>query len=247
MYRLTLMFFSLCILLPGTAKPASFGLDTSSSQILIVGPIVPGDYDRFANLLRHTSADVGAVDIISPGGNVQEALKIGRLIRMLSFSTNAPSTEAYAPEARQLVCSQARQLSPTTPCTCASACFLIWAGGVFRSGNDIYIHRIAFDKTFYGSLSPSEAHSKYTVALAEVRDYLKEMEIPDTIYEEMVRMPSYAVTPLEEANSLWTPPSFGEWLTARCGPPQARVDSTCELREGEKAAADGLRKFRTAQ
>ena len=42
--------------------------------------------------------------LAGPGGNVQEALKIGRLIRRLNLLTYAPATEDYAASARQMTC-----------------------------------------------------------------------------------------------------------------------------------------------
>jgi hypothetical protein len=228
---------------PSLTIAASFGLDASQSQVILVGQIVPGDFDRFANLLRRSTTNIDSVDVVSPGGNVQEALKIGRLIRSLSFQVNAPSSEAFAPEAHALMCGDAARLNSSVGCSCASACFLIWTAGVMRSGDEVYIHRIAFDKRFYGSLSPTAAHLKYEGGLQEVHTYLREMEIPDSIYESMVNMPSYGITKLEGADSMWTPPSFGEWLTARCGPP--RTNSMCELTEFRNAAATALAKFRS--
>jgi len=116
-----------------------------------------------------------------------------------------------------------------------------------RSGNDIHIHRIAFDKSFYGSLNPSQAHNKYQEGLDEVHTYLQEMDIPESIYEKMISMPSYTAVLLENAPTLWITPSFGEWLTARCGPPNTRPDSQCELNEWRKISEESMRKFRSSE
>lgn len=232
------------------ALAASIALASYGTQIMIVGQIVQGDYDRFVAALKRQSRYVPfAVNIVSLGGNVQEAIRIGRLIRALSLATNAPNRADYAPEARAMVCNEAAAIDASSPCTCVSACFLIWAGGVVRSGNDIHIHRIAFDKSFYGSLSPAQAQNKYQEGLNEVHAYLRDMEIPDSIYEKMVNMPSYATVPLEDADSnpLWTTPSFGEWMTARCGPPQGRADTRCESNVQYRVSQQAIMKFRNGE
>lgn len=245
----TIIVSALCCFHLKTAVAASVALDPDSpSQIMIVGKIVPGDYDRFVDILKRSSRPIYAVNIVSLGGITQEAIKIGRLIRSLSLATNAPNTADFAPQARQMMCSESTRIDSSAPCTCASACFLIWAGGVVRSGNDIHLHRIAFDKSFYGSLNPGDAHTKYQEGLNEVHKYLQEMEIPDNIYVKMVNMPSYDTVPLDDtANSLWTTPSFGEWLTARCGPPQGRPDSRCEMNEHYKVSTEAVTRFRNGE
>jgi hypothetical protein len=144
-----------------------------------------------------------------------------------------------------MLCSAAAKIDKSASCTCASACFLIWAGGVARSGNDIHIHRISFDKEYYGALSPNEAATKYQEALLLVSSYLDEMEIPKSIYEAMVSMPSYGAKQLPNTHNFTWPPSFSEWLTARCGPPTARRDSTCELQTQWAVSRDAIRKFRS--
>jgi hypothetical protein len=242
---LRLLWLSLVVTLcTSTAYGATIVIDRASNQLYIVGKIVPGDYESFKFSLRNGTEPVNAVNIVSPGGSVVEAIQIGRLIRRLSLPTNAPSLASFAPEARKFVCSTAARFDRTVSCTCVSACFLIWAAGVQRSGNDIHIHRISYDRDFYGTLSPSEASAKYQEALQIVRVYLREMEIPDSIFETMVSMPSYATVPLKEANSLTWPPSFGEWLTARCGPPTRARDSTCEFNQVGGATTSALKAFR---
>ncbi len=243
---LALILTPISLFLLNPASAANIQLD-SSLQLFIVGKIVPGDYDKFERALRESTEDINAVNIISPGGNIFEAFKIGRLIRRLGLATNAPNTLNFAPQARTWLCSRAAKIDKSTACTCASACFLIWAGGVERSGNDIHIHRISFDPEYYGKLTPIEAQEKYQMALRQVQAYLKEMEIPDSIFEEMVRMPSYSTTPLpNNINWAW-PPSFGEWLTAKCGHPSRRRDSMCEMEQRRKATKEALDRFRAVK
>lgn len=63
----------------------------------------------------------------------------------------------------------------------------------------------------------------------------------------MVNMPSFAVAPLPNGINMTWPPSFGEWLTARCGHPSKRRDSMCELQTQFTAARDAVRAFRAGE
>jgi hypothetical protein len=227
----------------GSAQAATIRVDPATDQLYIVGKIVPGDYDRFVQTLKTSTADINAVNVVSLGGSTVEAFKIGRLIRKFS-ATNAPSFANYAPEARGMICSAAAKIDRSAPCTCASACFFIWSAGVMRSGNDIHIHRMAYDADFYGSLPPVEAAQKYREAVDQARIYFREMETPDSIFEKMIRMPSFATEPLAEANSMAWPPSFAEWLTARCGSPMNRPNTMCEYEQQRNAAKTALQGFR---
>ena len=191
----------------------------SNGRVYVVGRIEKGDFDKFEQIYKRSDRDnLHMVDLRSPGGSVVEAIKIGRLIRKLYVMTNAPWSAAFGPGATK--CSQeASGLRKQLPCTCASACFLIWSGGVLRYGDELHIHQISFDKDFYGSLSPAEASVKYEAGLAKVRGYLKEMNIPDSVYEKMVGTASYQTYRLSrlEAAQLSSPPAYEEWLVARCG------------------------------
>jgi len=244
---LRLMIFSVGLaLLLGASEAATIRVDPSSEQLYIVGPIVPGDYNRFVAAVRSASGDVFSVDIVSLGGDVDEAIAIGRLIHKLGFATNAPSAADYAPEARAMMCNTAGRIA-RSPCSCVSACFLIWAGGVARSGNDIHIHRIRFTDTSFGALPPTEASTRYQQALEHVHQYLLEMEIPESVWEKMVRMPSWATEQVDNqslAYMTW-PPSYAEWLNARCGFPNANPNwGQCTLDQQRAAARNALQRFR---
>lgn len=185
------------------------------------------------------------MNIVSTGGNVHEAIQIGKLIRKLNLAANVPSTANVAPQARVQMCGIASRIA-RSPCTCASACFLIWAGGFSRSGNDIHIHRIAFDSDYFGSLPPSSASSEYRRGLEGVHRYLQDMEIPESIYERMVRMPSYATEQLDynTVSFMTWPPSIGEWIKARCGNINSANFGQCTLDQQTQAARTALTSFR---
>jgi hypothetical protein len=231
----TMTFFA------ATANAATIVYKSDAQKIYIVGKIVPGDFQRFISALKSSRGNVTSVDIISTGGSVQEATDIGHLIRKLSLGTNVPSQPRYAPQARAMMCSVAASIAPS-PCTCVSACLLIYAAGVARSGNDIHIHRIKFDDNYYGNLSPEQAQIQYRQAMQLYHNYLKEMEIPDSIFERLASMPSFATELLDwqTVNKLTWPPSFAEWLFARCGSPNAQE---CLINQQFDAARAAVRAY----
>src|SRR5260370_38307902 len=57
------------------------------------GQISKGDYDKVVMFIRANHPFVRHFNLVSPGGNVDEALKIGRLFRKYLIATVAPSNE----------------------------------------------------------------------------------------------------------------------------------------------------------
>ena len=83
-------------------------LDDGTEAILIMGDIVEGDEERFRELsIRFPHAIVG---LESDGGQLIPALEIGRLIRLRGYETAVLGEDI-----------------------CASACALIWMGGVRKT------------------------------------------------------------------------------------------------------------------
>jgi len=98
--------------------------------VVIEGSIAPGDFVEFASLVLATKG-ANVVWLASPGGNLSEALRIGRLIRQLALEVRAPIDRAHP-----LV-----YLQDADNNTCASACFFLYVAGVNRQGSVLGIHR----------------------------------------------------------------------------------------------------------
>ena len=109
--------------------------------VVIEGPIAPGDFAEFASLVMATEG-TNVVWLASPGGNLSEALRIGRLIRQLALETRAPIDRA-----RPLV-----HLEDAENNTCASACFFLYVAGVKRQGSVLGIHKPALPADEYFAL-----------------------------------------------------------------------------------------------
>ena len=101
-------------------KAMSFDLQ-ADGRLLATGTIMPGTAKAFADEIDKRGGYVKTVALHSPGGSLHDALTIGRLIRERKFSTEVADGRY-----------------------CASACPLIFAGGVERKAASkaaIGVHR----------------------------------------------------------------------------------------------------------
>ena len=127
-------------------------------QALIQGPIEPGDYRRFlAFMADHVGGDAPSVqdpdvlwtvELDSPGGDLSEAMRIGRFLRAALATTEVTYRYARRPDgvldyARggELVCLEGQgRLSgceaDLIEAECTGACLLIWLGGATRHANE---------------------------------------------------------------------------------------------------------------
>jgi hypothetical protein len=103
------------------SQPMAFEL-VGDGKLVAIGTIAPGTADAFAAEVEKRGGYVKTVVLHSPGGSVQDALRIGKLIRDKGFSTEVENGKY-----------------------CASACPLIFAGGVERRAGEkaaIGVHQV---------------------------------------------------------------------------------------------------------
>lgn len=130
--------------------------------ILISGNIKKGDFVAVQSLAKPNTRLF--VQLNSQGGEVDEAIRIGRLIR----------------EKEATVFVQEKN-------TCVSACVFILAGGVQRSvAGKVGIHRPYLEI----DMAKTDAEQKYNYAKieADIKSYLKEVNIPSSLYDQMLRI-----------------------------------------------------------
>jgi hypothetical protein len=184
------------------------------------GQILKGDYDKVATFIRAHHPFVGAFSLASPGGDVDEALKIGRLFRKYLIITAAPDSLRIADgnvtnDDVPHLSEGLRDLCRGSDCTCASACALIWMGGVVRSGM-VGLHRPRTTDPMFRGLPPADASTAYRRVLEKIAAYLNEMEVPKSIVETMVATSSGDIRWVT-AIDVDDPPSIAEWAEASCG------------------------------
>jgi hypothetical protein len=192
------------------------------------GQISKGDYKKVVAFLKAHHPFVNAFYLNSPGGEVDEALNIGRMFRKYLISTSAPRIIDLGASVKAgsrvnnygdipFLSAGDRDLCRGPNCTCASACALIWFGGVDRSGM-VGLHRPRINDPMFRGLSPADASTGYRQVLGRIAAYLDEMEVPKSIIESMTATSSGEIYWVEDIDDgLTTPPSIAEWEAASCG------------------------------
>src|SRR5690606_11973354 len=106
-------------------------------------------------------------------------------------------------------------------CTCQSACFLIFVGGVHRGGNIIGVHRVYLRHDILAKMNPSEAQASSNLIRKSVLAYLDEMGVPSSYNDKLLSVPSERMEYLDESeikqhfSGYIT--DYSEWVTAKCG------------------------------
>lgn len=154
-------------------------------------------FERYRKLLLDTSSLVSnyemkrlpplKVFLNSPGGSVDEALEIGKLIRKYQLATNVAQGDE-----------------------CLSSCFLLFMSGVSRSMSDNFyrnmdlrvghqvsvehvpvgIHRMFYESKDFSELSADEASVMYREKYREIESYLKNVGTPNYFIDKMNNTPS---------------------------------------------------------
>jgi hypothetical protein len=194
--------------------------------LFLEGEIVKGDYKKLTSLIVDHSkkAPITNLFLNSTGGDVLEAMKIGKLIRKLLLFTK--------------VLPLSKTLSIQTS-TCDSACFLILVAGVDRlvafnlpekSRSRVSIHRPYIDPSYFSGLSSVEASDLQNKVMNLVEEYLREMGVSTSLIEEMLKTPSYKAKKLDEESfekHIGSRSSgYEEWIVAKCGPYPTQNDET---------------------
>ena len=193
-------------------------------SVRIEGEFVNGDYAKFEHIIstrETTNYPVRGVQFMSPGGDIITALSIGRLIRkkwivtsILGFNFDTGVCVITDPNSGKMS-------RYGFPCTCDSACFLAWAGGIQRysSGGNVGLHRPYFGKMSGSDLARPEIGEAYQGITDLVRKYLREMNVPDRYFDLMMSKNSREIYRLSdsEARAIEFAPLAEEAILTTCG------------------------------
>jgi len=165
--------------------------------LILKGDIQTGDYEKLVNAIRVEKLFPSDMFITSHGGEVIEAIKIGRFIRKASLQVSAQQF-------------------------CDSACVFILAAGIERDVNAmIGLHRPAYGKKYFSGLSAPDAEKKYRELDVFVRTYLIDMNVPTNLIDRMMSTKSSDVDRVApnifEAMIGKHAPAYQEWVIAKCG------------------------------
>jgi len=169
------------------------GSDAASvNEAVLEGKIAAGDFEKFENFLRN-GEKTNQIYLASPGGDLNEAIKIGLLVRALKLWTIVPS-KALTEQKYDSVVARHNLKDPKANYMCASACFFIFVAGVHRSSDDrgpplLGIHRPSLAKNDLSGLNIGQAATADDRARATIVSYLKLMGVPSKYAEDMYSVP----------------------------------------------------------
>lgn len=140
----------------------------------INGEIKKGDYAKFKSLLKQRrDSNIEWVVLNSSGGDLSEALQIAELIQNAFLKTDvSEEVIGKTPDGLPIIKSG----------TCASACFIIWVGGVYRENfslhylssslSPFYLHRPYFSSDRYSSNDAKSLSNDTANLISATRQYL---------------------------------------------------------------------------
>ncbi|MGD8755942.1 MAG: hypothetical protein PVF98_09755, partial [Desulfobacterales bacterium] len=151
--------------------------------------------------------------LASIGGDAIEAMQIGTIVRESFIPTQAPFALNSG-----FTCNGYPSGLKEDDCDCSSACFLIWAAGVYRMGDVLGIHRPYFLEGNLEELSGTGAQKELVQMYERIRSYLENMDVPEHIIIKMFNTKSDEVAYLDwaSAKSMESVPLFDEWVGAEC-------------------------------
>lgn len=224
LFAILFIYFHVGISFNAIAADVRPHINGSLRNIIIEGNIEPGDYDMFMDIVKENQGLISGVYIFSPGGDFNEAIKIGEAIRALELTTSAPLLGKKGTPICGDVPGVGKGILPkprnAENCTCASAGFFIYLGGIYRTGHYLLVHRPYYDKSKFGNLSESQAKAAFDSLQKRAKRYMNKMEVPEHIQEDILRTPSDKALRLDKetinryfAKAL---PYKHEWLLSKC-------------------------------
>ena len=139
----------------------------SDGRLEAYGTITPGSAKRFAEEVGKRGVYIKTVVLRSPGGSVQDALAMGRLIRDKGFATEVEDGRY-----------------------CASSCPLVFAGGVERRAGPkaaIGVHQVSALRT--ADLTGDAGMENAQMISAECQKYLRAMGIDLGVWVHAMETP----------------------------------------------------------
>jgi len=232
---------------------------TIGQTVVLEGRIEPGDYDKLRDSLlveRNYNVSLPAcveayldgcpdeIYLASPGGDVAEAMKIGRLVRALGWAAIAPAKWGNSKDGvdlKQAEITRRNLEDPKTNYMCTSACFLVLLRGIFKN-TDVFpfapvigIHQPYLSTEQLKELTGGQAIATANLTRAIVEKYFKEMDVPTKYIDQMFSVPKDQILWISEddfdADFRGFIPSLRDW-----------VDAKCKLTDVETVALDAIRK-----
>jgi hypothetical protein len=192
------------------ANGMSFSLETVAGsdhpRLFMSGEIQRGDAARLQRFIAaHQSEAPGlTAELDSPGGDVDEAFRLGRMMRELLIPV---------------------VVHP--PRSCVSACLFVYLSAYLRGASaaadgtysSFGVHRPRFDADVTRGMTVEQAEAAHNAAFVRIKAWLQAQLVPQVLIDKLLSLPSNEVYWLSQndIDSLGRrPPWFDEWLAARC-------------------------------
>jgi hypothetical protein len=184
------------------------------SRIAFDGAIESGDYERLLEAVLNAGVDINTIALASAGGDAIEAMRIGRLIRALGLTVEAPRRFDTGN-----VCPVGIKKRPD--CSCDSACLFLYLGAVNRYGDALGVHRVFLNPNLQRRISLDESRQVSRAIEDSTRQFLEEMHAPPTLldYINSAASDSTRILPAEyvKRNLYGYTRDIEDWLIAKCG------------------------------
>jgi hypothetical protein len=188
-------------------------------EAVFEGKIEIGDFEKLRSFVfGHITQQIY---LASPGGDLAEAMKIGRLVRSLNMETIVPG--AYPSQLNRMH-SFLHDLKANYMCT--SACFFVYVAGIERFVDSplgkafLGIHRPYLSESDLQSATSDEAIASMTYTKSMVENYLKEMGVPTKYSDEMFSISKNDIRWISDdeiqADFNGFIPELRDWVDARC-------------------------------
>ncbi|MGQ0578464.1 MAG: hypothetical protein ACT4PQ_06070 [Betaproteobacteria bacterium] len=151
-----------------------FDAAADRNALWMKGEVAEGDLDRLLRYLREHPRDFvengGRLVFVVDGGDVVEAIRIGRFLRDALI-------EAWLPDASRT--------------RCVSACFFMFVNSVSRIAvaDSVGVHRPYFDVGTMGGADAAPVRQRYESLMREVRESMDELLVPRELTEKMLATP----------------------------------------------------------
>ena len=193
------------------------GVAVNISGSRIEGEIVPGDAQRLLDFYKLYGTSISPLYLRSRGGNVEEAMKMGAIIRRLRLETNVIVWDTGSQPFDPI------KVDDPDDHICASACFLIYAGGATRMGNYLALHRPYISRKDALNLSDVEYEASQKEIVPKVKAYLADMEIDQHWSDRMFAtnsqegyIPTWSEADNKTRHLMGMVPSLEEVVLSKC-------------------------------
>lgn len=191
----------------------------SLRSVVIEGRIEQGDFEKFIRIVREGQGQIWGIALFSPGGDFEEAIKIGRALRALDLNSLVPSRDDRGAPLCGFSDVMPKPKDPKN-CVAASAAFFIHIGAMSRNGLHLIVHRPYYGSKAFGQLSEQDAKKAFDVLQENSRAYMEQMGVPKRVQEDVLGTASDNGLVLDETTVrtyfLGDLPYYHEWMRNKC-------------------------------